>query len=91
MSATIDGRRQVLSQDIGRILDEYLEGRIDHDTARQAVSDVFRAPSCRIAVNDIARYLNRVLEMVRSGDMSTTEARDNLVNMEMSFDMEVYA
>lgn len=91
MSATIDGRRQALSQDIGRILDDYLDGRIDHDTARQAVSDVFRTPSCRVAVNDIARYLNRVLEMVRSGDMSATEALGNLVNMEMSFDTEVYA
>ena len=91
MSVTIDGRRQALSQDIGRILDDYLGGRIDHDAARQAVSDVFRKPSCRVALNDIARYLNRVLEMVRSGDMSAREARDNLVNMEMSFDMEVYA
>ncbi len=91
MSVTIDGRRQALSQDIGRILDEYLDGRIDHDTARQAVSDVFRAPSCRVAVNDIARYLNRVLEMVRSGDMSVPEARASLVNMEMSFEVEEYA
>ncbi len=91
MSVTIDGRRQALSQDIGRILEDYLDGRIDHDAARQAVSEVFRAPTCRVAVNDIARYLNRVLEMVRSGDMSATEARGNLVNMEMSFDIAVYA
>ncbi len=89
MSQIMDGRRQALNQDIGRILDDYLSGRIDHDAARQAVSDVFRVPTCRVAVNDIARYLNRVLEMVRSGDMSLTEALGNLVNMEMSF--EVYA
>ena len=89
MSQTMDGRRQALSQDIGRILDDYLSGRIDHDAARQAVSDVFRVPTCRVAINDIARYLNRVLEMVRSGDMSPKEALGNLVNMEMSF--EVYA
>ncbi len=90
MSADIDGRRQVLSQDIGRVLDDYLDGRIDHEAARQAVSDIF-SPNCRVAVSDIARYLNRVLEMVRSGDMSANEARGNLVNMEMSFDLKVYA
>ena len=89
MSATMDGRRQALSQDIGGILDDYLSGRIDHEAARQAVSDVFRVPTCRVAVSDIARYLNRVLEMARSGDMSSAEALGNLVNMEMSF--EVYA
>ena len=89
MSETIDGRRQALSRDIGRILEDYLNERIDHDAARQAVSDVFRGPTCRVALNDIARYLNRVLEMVRSGDMSSNEALGNLVNMEMSF--EVYA
>jgi len=91
MSVTIDGRRQALSQDIGQILDNYLNGRIDHDAARQAVSDVFRVPTCRVAVADIARYLNRVLEMVRTGDMSANEALGNLVNMEMSFDVEVHA
>ena len=91
MTETKDGRRQALSQDIGRILEDYLNERIDHEAARQAVSDVFRAPSCRVALNDIARYLNRVLEMVRSGDMSSTEALGNLVNMEMSFEVEAYA
>ncbi len=89
MSETIDGRRQALSRDIGRILEDYLNERIDHDAARRAVSDVFQGPACRVALNDIARYLNRVLEMVRSGDMSAGEAVGNLVNMEMSF--EVYA
>ncbi len=87
MLQTMDGHRQALSQDIGRILDDYLNGRIDHEAARQAVSDVFRVPTCRVAVNDIARYLNRVLEMVRSGDMSPKEALGNLVNMEMSFEV----
>ena len=91
MSETIDGRRQALSRDIGRILEDYLNERIDHDAAKQAVSDVFRAPNCRVALADIARYLNRVLEMVRSGDMSATEALGNLVNMEMSFEVEAYA
>ena len=90
MSATIDGRRQALSQDIGRILDEYLDGRLDHYAAHKAVSDVF-SPTCRVAMTAIAPYLNRVLEMVRTGDMSATEALGNLVNMEMSFDLEVYA
>ena len=89
MSETIDGRRQALSADIGRILEDYLNERIDHDAARTAVSEVFGAPTCRVALADIARYLNRVLEMVRSGDMSRNEALGNLVNMEMSF--EVYA
>jgi hypothetical protein len=89
MSETIDGRRQALSRDIGRILEDYLNERIDHDAARRAVSDVFQGPACRVALSDIARYLNRVLEMVRSGDMSANEALGNLVNMEMSF--EVYA
>ena len=89
MSETMDGRRQALRHDIGRILEDYLNERIDHEAARQAVSDVFREPTCRVALNDIARYLNRVLEMVRSGDMSSNEALGNLVNMEMSF--EVYA
>lgn len=91
MTETQDGRRQALSQDIGRILEDYLNERIDHEAARQAVSDVFRAPNCRVSLNDIARYLNRVLEMVRSGDMSATEAQGNLVNMEMSFEVEAYA
>ncbi len=91
MTETKDGRRQALSQDIGRILEDYLNQRIDHEAARQAVSDVFRGPSCRVALNDIARYLNRVLEMVRSGDMSAGEALGNLVNMEMSFEVEAYA
>ena len=90
MSETIDGRRQALSQDLGRILEDYINGRIDHEAARQAVADIF-SPRCRVALADIARYLNRVLEMVRSGDMSSTEAVGNLVNMEMSFDVEVYA
>jgi len=91
MSETVDGRRQALSRDLGRILEDYLNERIDHEAARQAVADVFRTPSCRVALNDIARYLNRVLEMVRSGDMSPGEATGNLVNMEMSFDVEAYA
>jgi len=89
MSETSDGHRQALSRDIGRILEDYLNERIDHEAARLAVSEVFRAPTCRVALNDISRYLNRVLEMVRSGDMSSNEALGNLVNMEMSFD--VYA
>ena len=91
MSETKDGRRQALSRDLGRILEDYLNERIDHDAARQAVADVFRTPSCRVAVTDIARYLNRVLEMVRNGDMTTNEALGNLVNMEMSFEVEAYA
>ena len=91
MSETTHDRRQALSRDIGRILEDYLNERIDHEAARQAVSDVFRAPNCRVALADIARYLNRVLEMVRTGDMSPGEATGNLVNMEMSFEVEVYA
>jgi len=91
MSETMNDRRQALSRDIGRILEDYLNERIDHEAARQAVSDVFRAPNCRVALADIARYLNRVLEMVRTGDMSPGEATGNLVNMEMSFEVEVYA
>jgi hypothetical protein len=91
MSETVDGRRQALSRDLGRILEDYLSERIDHEAARQAVADVFRTPTCRVALNDIARYLNRVLEMVRSGDMSPGEATGNLVNMEMSFEVEAYA
>jgi hypothetical protein len=90
MTATIDGRRQALSQDLGRILEDYINGRIEHEAARQAVVDVF-SPTCRVAMADIARYLGRVLEMVRSGDMSATEALGNLVNMEMSFEVEAYA
>lgn len=89
MSATHNSRRQALIRDIGAILDDYLGSRIDHDAAKAAISAIFGAPTCRVAVADIARYLNRVLELARNGGMSRAEAVDNLVNMEMSF--EVYA
>lgn len=88
MSATYIRRRQALIRNIDGILDDYLGGRIDHTQAGAAVAAIFSAPTCRVAVADIARYLNRVLEMVRTGDMSRAEAVDKLVDMEMSFENE---
>jgi hypothetical protein len=86
MSGTDNARREGLVRDIGNILDDLLCGKISYLRTRTSIKTIFRAPTCRVAIEDISPYLSRVLDMIRTGEMSREEALEKLVTMEMSFD-----